>query len=288
MKIAGRFSVGTQVFELAPDTKRVGRYKMPQSGRLSKLTAYLDGLGSGSIVGPQPCKAVVYDTSNKLLAVSDEVVIAGHQPSGWVDFRFSAAHGRLLLPDTDFYGGIHAGGTTATIRVAGSGPSGMGGKHNADAYADGPADPFGAATTDSADLSLFVTYFSPYSPPNESDLYYSRLPLAESQQVFGATGVDKSLGERVLDVTWHSTFLDVETGANALVRDGSPLAALLGERIRLRTTTIAKPRTVYAYVHDLMSPDSAFDLSVTRLLFSRLGALAEDSIPLLVDVMGTS
>lgn len=268
----------------AADTKRVARYRVGGVENVTKASFYLDGLGGGGSLAGQVCRAVLYDSLDQLLAVGDEVLIAAGMPARWVDFPFSSLRGKLQLPVGDVFAGLHFGGASNTIRVYGGDPSGMGGKWNNDTYSDGAASPFGAATALTADLSGFVTLFTPYAPPDETDLYFSRLPFEEAQQIFALGGVVPRSARRV-DVGWHSTFTDPETGSNALVRDGGPLMDLLGERVKITTYGRAVPRVVYAYVHGVAPADFEWDLSVTRLAFSRLSALSDTTSPAIVEVV---
>lgn len=285
MRLAGRIDAGSAAYEIPADTKRATRLTMPRTGNLAKGSAYLDGGGSG--VGAQVARLAIYDVNSSLLGQSDEIVVADGQAPAWVDFPFSLADGALGLPAGDLFAAIHAGALSSTIRVYGDDPHGAGGKSNADTYSDGPSNPFGAATGLTADLSIFLSYFEAYADiqPRETDLYYSRLPLEQSQSIF-ALGGPLEAHARLIDVGWHSTFLDPEIGAVALVRAGSPLEDLLGERIRIRTHGTATSHAVYAYVHDLGPEDTMpWDLSITRLLFSRLAPLATYTLSTIVDVI---
>lgn len=278
MRLAGRTDVGLAAYEMAADTKRVGRFNMPIQAALAKGSAYLDGLGSGAL-GAQVCRMVIYDTADNLVAVSDEVTVALGQPARWVDFGFSALRGKLVLPPGDFFAGLHVGGYTNTIRVYGSGPHGMGGKWNSDTYSDGSSAVFGAATAVSSDLSLFLSYFKPYAMlrPVETDMYFARLPYAVAQSVLslgGPSGV-----QRLVQVGWHDTFIDPETGSVALVRDDSVLMDLLGERVKVTTQEVPVPRSVVAYVHNVVDPRAVeWDLSLSRHLYAQLGLLGSTTI----------
>lgn len=281
MRTFGRIDVGAIPVELNADVKYAARFNLAESGNVSKASVYLDGLGSGS--GAQVAKVAIYDASNVFVGESEEVTVTDGQAGGWVDFPFVGTKGKLALLAGDYFLAVHGGAAANTIRLYGSDPNGMGGKWNADTYSDGSSDPFGAETTVTSDFAAFVTYFKPWVPPDETDLYFARLPFAEAQKALGGGPVSRSA--RPVVVGWHDTFTDPELGSNALVRDGSDLAPLLGERVRITIHGTASPRVVYAYVHGLMPSDSDEDLSVTRLLYSRLSTLADDSIAAIVELI---
>lgn len=285
MKPAGRTTIGGSSYLLAADRKIVGRYNMPRSGQISKGCVALDGLGAGAL-GPQVCSLVIYDTANNLIATSDEVSVALGQPLSWVDFRFSAFGGAIALPAGDFFAGLHGGPYSNTIQIHGSDPFGMGGKSNADTYSDGASPVFGAATPLTESISCYLKYFSPYSSlvPVETDLYYSRLPYKNAQAILGVGGPESVA--RVTNAGWHDTFIDPEIGSVALVRDGSALADLLGERIRVTTQGVGVPRSAVAYVHSLADANAFdWDLSLSRHVYSQLALLASDPIPVAVEVI---
>lgn len=117
--IVGRFTKGTVPTTLAADTKVIIRYPFTARTRLSKLTVWIDGLGSGSGVAfQQVMRGIVYDSADKLVAQGVEVVVAAGQVGKWIDLPFTNIPGGVLLPATDFYGiGFHAGPSTNVIRV---------------------------------------------------------------------------------------------------------------------------------------------------------------------------
>lgn len=267
---------------LDADTKQAARFHLPEIGVLSRISVYLDGQGSG--VGDQSARAGIYDVLGNLIAESDDVTVADGQAQGWVDFPITSLLGRVILPVGDYYLAVQAGASTDTIRLYGSDPHGQGGKYGVDSFADGLSDPFGSSSVATSDFAAFALVSSAYMAPQESDIYYSRLPLAEAQGQF-ALSAPVSRSGIVSTCTWHSTFQDSETGSNALVRDGSDLFDLLGKRIKVSTQGREVETSVYAYVHDVFPAgrsDSTADLSVTRLLFSRLGNLAQDQ-PVLIE-----
>lgn len=283
MKLVGRPEVGVTTVTMAADVKRVARFNAPEAGNVSKASFYVDGLGTGGI-GPQACRAIIYDRLDALIAQSDEIVVPLGMAAKWLDFVFPKLKGGLALPAGDLFLGIHCGGYPNTIRVYGSGPHGMGGKFNADTYSDGPAASFGAATATTSDLSAYLSLFHSYEavPPHETDLYFSRLPFQDGQRILGAGG---PVNARAALTGWHDTFLDPETGSNALVRDTGPLVGLLGERIKVTTYGQQVNRSVYAFVHGVAPETLDWDLSLTRHLFGQIASLASDTLSVKVEVL---
>lgn len=282
MRTFGRIDVGATPVELNADVKYAARFNLPDAGNVSKASVYLDGLGSGT--GAQVARVVIYDAANVRVGVSEEVTVADGQAAGWVDFSFLGTKGKLALGVGDYFIAVHGGAFANTIRLFGSDPNGMGGKWNADTYSGGASDPFGAATTVTSDFAAFVTYFKPWVPPDETDLYFSRLPFAGAQKALGSGG-PLSKSARPVVVGWHDSFTDPELGSNALVRDGSALAEMLGERVRITSHGTATPKVVYAYIHALLPSNADEDLSVTRLLYSRLSTLADDNVAAIVELI---
>lgn len=132
------------------------RYPLSEEGTFTKVSAYLDGLGPGS--GGQALLALIYADSagvpDALRATSDAVTISDGQPAGWVEFPISPA---VALSPGDYWLVLHAGSTSQAARRYGIAETGFE-RYNADAYSDGPSDPFGTTITGDWRWSLFATY----------------------------------------------------------------------------------------------------------------------------------
>lgn len=113
----------------------------------------------------------------------------------------------------------------------------------------------------------------------EPELMAARRAFPKAQQLLA--GVPESrLGRRV-DVGWHGTEADPETGACAVVRTGAGFDALIGQVVRLETL---QGRSVFAYV--LGARDVPADISVTRrTFFPALGVLSRESLSCAVEVV---
>jgi hypothetical protein len=153
----GRTTVATMASSgLNGDYKRASKVTMPKTGWLVDLEAYLDGLGGVS--GSQQVKLVIYRDNNGApgakVAESGTRSLASGSSAGWKSFSVSS---RPLLTPGDYWLAIHTGGTAQVLRDFADGPE-VNWLGNADTFADGASDPFGAATSGTATLSLFGSY----------------------------------------------------------------------------------------------------------------------------------
>lgn len=126
--------------------------------------------------------------------------------------------------------------------------------------------------------SLFASYIQEWSPSSMmDDAALARLPYIEAQAAFGGgAGV---LSSRTSLVGWHGLRFDREVGSFAIVNPLGPLAALVGERVRV---TVGK-RSVCAYVHT--DADIVEDISLARRLFLTLAPLAETDLRGRIEVL---
>jgi hypothetical protein len=141
----------------AADNKYVSKYTSPQAGAIERTSMWLSGLGATS--GSQSLNVVVYADAGgnpgALLGTSDPVTVSAGQPFSWVDFPFSTP---VAVPAGDVWiGYIDGAGPSGLVQVRLVNATG-GMRSNADAYADGPTDPFGPATTYNYQLQLYATY----------------------------------------------------------------------------------------------------------------------------------
>lgn len=149
-------------------------------------------------------------------------------------------------------------------------------------YAGGAPATLVSTETVTNQRSLFATYVKAWTLPDDvDDFYIARLPWEAGQSVLSNGGVLK-LPVFHADVGWHGTDLDDEEGAFAIVKEGSVLEALIGERIRLRTDRLS-PGVVFAFVHNRYP--IVDDISLTRRGFLELGNLALDNVRCVIEVM---
>lgn len=134
----------------------------------------------------------------------------------------------------------------------------------------------------SASFPLVMSLFEPDASRALEDIELSRLPWDQTQAIF-AGGVLRN--SRTVAVTgWHGSYLDAEQGAVAIVRSDGPLAALVGERIKVSRDD----RVVYVFVHDEQDfPDELADedLSLSRRAFLALAPWSTESLQVIVETL---
>jgi RHS repeat-associated protein len=152
----GKTTIGASNNKLAANLKSGNKITLSQQGRFTKISAYLDGNGTGS--GSQTVRALIYADSSgspgALKATSAQVTIAKGRAAGWVDFTISPA---ITLPSGDYWLVLHSGTTANITRRFGDTLTGAE-RNNTDTYSDGAADPFGTATTGNWSWSTYATY----------------------------------------------------------------------------------------------------------------------------------
>ena len=151
----GTTTIGGSSDAFAPDRKRVNAYSLSQAGSVSKLSVYLQpGYASGSA----NIKGVIYADSNGspggLIATSSQLVFPSTGAAGWYDLPFasppSLAPGRYWI-------GVFTGGATHTAGYRYTTVSNSRAL-NSNLYTSGPSNPFGSATIDSQEMSLYAKY----------------------------------------------------------------------------------------------------------------------------------
>jgi hypothetical protein len=134
--------------------KYMDKFSIPENGSVSKLSFYCNNGSSAANI-----KGVIYADSSgvpgALKATGTAVSLSISQSASWVDLPFASA---IDLTTADWWLGIigDSGATTVFARVTyGSGFS----RYNVDTYSDGPSDPAGTMTLDSAGrISIYATY----------------------------------------------------------------------------------------------------------------------------------
>ena len=154
----GKTTVGASFVGYAANQKQVNRYALPAAGSVSKLSSYLAPAGTS---GKQVLKGILYaDASGKpgaLLGVSEQLTFTSTSAAGWYDLVFSSP---VKLAAGNYWIGVIAG---TTGKVAGFRFDKVNGARDYDAnsYTAGPSNPFGAASADAKQVSLYATYTPP-------------------------------------------------------------------------------------------------------------------------------
>jgi hypothetical protein len=140
---------------MAANQKRGSKFTLPDKATLLGFSAYLDG--GGATTGSQTVRMVLYRDNNGVpggrWAQSNIVTIAAGTPGRWVNFSAPATP----LDPGQYWIVLHTGDTTGIARNrGGDGPANWYG--NLDAFADGPANPFGPGAAGTGTLSVKATY----------------------------------------------------------------------------------------------------------------------------------
>jgi hypothetical protein len=139
------------------DYKIVHRATMPSAGSVSKLSVYaVPGAASPS---PQALRAVIYADAGgapgALLATGSEVTYRGNiNGSGWFDLPFGSP---VSLAGGTYWIGFITGATSGGVGYAYDIAAGSR-AYNQNAFSFGPSDPFGSATLDGEQASIYATY----------------------------------------------------------------------------------------------------------------------------------
>jgi hypothetical protein len=151
----GKTSVGKSTDSSTAERKRANRYTLPIPGTVSKLSIYL---APTSASGEQVLKGVIYSDSagspGALVATSEQLTFNSTNAAGWYDLSFPTPV--KLSPGSYWIGTLDGPASkVAGVRfdsVAGSRT------YNVNAYVSGASNPFGTATKDGEQMSLYATY----------------------------------------------------------------------------------------------------------------------------------
>ena len=154
----GKTTVGASADVFVAERKRVNRYALATPGSVTKLSIYLAPTGTA---GEQALKGLIYadssGTPGALLAVSEALTFKSTNAAGWYELsspprsnspRATTGSASSPAPRLD---GSRASATTASPPRATTTPT---------PTPPGPSNPFGTATTDSEQTSLYATYTS--------------------------------------------------------------------------------------------------------------------------------
>jgi hypothetical protein len=142
---------------LFSDYKIVHSASLAAAGSVLQLSVYaVPGVQSPS---PQSVKAVIYADSGgapgALLATGTEVVYRGNlNGSGWLDLPLASA---LSVQPGTYWIGFITGPMSEGMGYAYDSVQNSR-AYNTNAYSSGPSDPFGAASLDSEQASIYATY----------------------------------------------------------------------------------------------------------------------------------
>ena len=154
--VFGTIVPGTLVDSATANLKEVSKFTAPASVNVTKVTAYISGLGSTG--GSQTVRVIVYGNTNgnpgSRLGISNQVTVAAGKAWGWVDFTFPSA---VSVPAGTVWIGFIAGTKSDLMQMRYSTVSGDL-RYNANSYSSGASNPFGSALQDNFHYSLYATY----------------------------------------------------------------------------------------------------------------------------------
>ena len=160
--ILGKDTIGALIRNAPNGLKWGSKFSLADQGTFSKVSAYLDGLGSGS--GSQSFRALIYADSSgspgALRATSGQVAVPHGQSARWVDFPISPG---VALPAGTYWVVLHGGPTGNSARRYGDAVTGAE-RYNSDSFSNGATDPFGTASTGNWIWSIYATYVT-NAPP---------------------------------------------------------------------------------------------------------------------------
>ncbi len=227
----GKTTVGSSSDSFLADRKRVSRYALPSAGAVSKLSIYL---APTATAGQQLLKGVVYADAGgapgALLGVSEPLTFKSTNAAGWYDLAFAST---LKLAAGNYWIGAITG---ASSNVAGFRYTSVSGArdYNANSYASGPANPFGAVTTDAEQASLYATYAT------AADETAPTTP-----QGLGATAT----GPTQINLSWTASTDNVGI-AGYTIRRGGEVIAQTASAATGYTDSGLSPSTAYSYTVD--------------------------------------
>lgn len=160
MRHAGRLTLGTTPSSgMTANFKRGSSFEMPEKGKLSAITAYLDGGGTTSTDAQQSLRFALYRDAN---GTPGEKVFEGRNrgrrggtPAGWLTDGAIPALAPTLDPGR-YWIVLHTGDTGGVIRNYADGTGNWYG--NADTFSDGASTPFGTGNTGNGTISAFISY----------------------------------------------------------------------------------------------------------------------------------
>ena len=159
--VFGKLAVGGSSANVIGDRKRCEPYPAPSSAHVTKLSVYLSG---GSVSGTQNIEGVIYAYSSGaptlLLSTSQQLTFASSNRAGWYDLKFATPP--AVTSATIYCIGFISGGPNpgaaayyfdlASAHVRFTRPN---------VYTSGPSNPFGTASTDNYDESVYATLALP-------------------------------------------------------------------------------------------------------------------------------
>jgi subtilisin family serine protease len=152
----GATAVGGSTGSFDTGRKAANAATLTEAGQLTRLRVFLEPGSAGS--GSASLRGLVYaddgGAPGALLGTTAPLSYPANDDRGWFDLNFSSP---LALGAGRYWLGVQSGGTANVAGFRWASAAGSR-RSNADAYADGAADPFGSAGTDGEQMSLYAVY----------------------------------------------------------------------------------------------------------------------------------
>ena len=151
----GLTSVGANADMMVPDTKRATKATLAVSGNVYKLTMYLAPTG---VSGQQVMEGILYadqgGSAGTLLGGTNALTFFSTNAAGWYDMQFPSP---IALTPGTYWIGVLSGNTNHVAGFRWNSVSQIRAV-NSNSYASGPSSPFGTATIDAEQMSIFASY----------------------------------------------------------------------------------------------------------------------------------
>jgi N,N-dimethylformamidase beta subunit-like, C-terminal len=164
----GVTTVGSNTDSFSSDRKRVNKFQLTVAGSVPKLTMWLEPTTTS---GQETLKGLIYaDQSGSpgaLLGLSNPLTFHSTDQAGWYDLVFPSS---IPLQPATYWIGVITGGTGGVTGFRWTSVSGVRAA-NANTYTSGPTNPFGSASFDAEQMSVYATYATsapPSKPVNTS------------------------------------------------------------------------------------------------------------------------
>jgi subtilisin family serine protease len=172
----GLTTIGKNSDRLAANRKRVNHYQLATSASVSKLTMYLAPTGTR---GTQVLEGIIYadqgGSPGALSGVTRQLSFSSKNKAGWYDLTFANP---VALQAGTYWIGVISGNTGNVTGIRWNSVT-KARAYNTNTYTSGPSNPFGTATIDSEQMSLYATYTT-QSPPPPSTSPFSITPPSVS------------------------------------------------------------------------------------------------------------
>ncbi len=254
----GLTSIGTNSDTMSANRKRVNHFQLSSAGSVSKLTMYLAHTGT---TGKQVLKGIIYaDQSGApgaLLGVTKQLTFSSTNKAGWYNLTFASP---VALQPGTYWIGVISGNTGGVAGFRWNSVS-QARAYNTNTYSSGPSNPFGTATVDSEQMSIYATYtISGASNPPPFDV--TPPPITSAQTQPGHPSPEPQQGQMLTASTgvWdfnptgyaYKWYRCDPTGANCAAISGAtgstyvPVSADVGSTLEVHVTATSSNGSVTA------------------------------------------